>query len=155
MKGPLGFLLNYADTIPLWEEPHYLNRDFLKVLDALLKKDEAILIYPEQEMWFNYRKPRPLKRGAYFFAAKLNAPVISCFVQMEDLLQNDTKEFRKVRYTLHILDALYPDPKKSVRQNSIEMCQKDWELKKAAYEAAYNKPLSYDFTAHDIAGWIQ
>ena len=154
MKGPLGFLLNYADTIPLWEDPHYLNRDFLKVLDGLLKKKEAILIYPEQEMWFNYRKPRPLKRGAYFFAAKLNAPVISCFVQMEDLLQNDTKEFRKVRYTLHVLDTLYPDPQKSVRQNSIEMCRMDQELKKAAYEAAYGKSLSYEFASHDIAGWI-
>lgn len=155
MKGPLGFLLNYADTIPLWEEPRYLNRDFLQVLDGLLKQDQAILIYPEQEMWFNYRKPRPLKRGAYYFAAKLGAPVICCFVQMEDLPENDTKEFRKVRYTLHILDTLYPDPQKSVRQNSLDMCQRDMELKKAAYEAAYGKSLTYEFDPQDIAGWIQ
>ena len=155
MKGPLGFLLNYADTIPLWEDPRYLNGAFLNVLGGLLEKDEAILIYPEQEMWFNYRKPRPLKRGAYYFAAKLNAPVICCFVRMEDLDKKDTKEFRKVRYTLHVLDTLYPDPNKSVRQNSFEMCQRDLELKKAAYEAAYQKELSYDFSAHDIAGWIR
>jgi len=155
MKGPLGFLLNYADTIPLWEDPRYLNGEFLDVLGGLLKQDEAILIYPEQEMWFNYRKPRPLKRGAYYFAAKLNTPVVCCFVQMEDLPKKDTDEFRKVRYTLHVLDTLYPDSEKSVRQNSFEMCKRDLELKKAAYEAAYQKELSYDFSSHDIAGWIQ
>ena len=104
-------------------------------------------------MWFNYRKPRPMKRGAYYFAAKLQAPVVCCFVEMVELPQQDTDEFCKIQYILHVLDTLYPDPDKSVRQNSVELCQKDQALKNAAYEKAYGKPLSYAFDPHDIAGW--
>lgn len=154
MPGPIGWLVRYADTIPLWEEPRYLSHDFLDVLGELLQNNEPVLIYPEQEMWFNYRKPRPLKRGAYLFAAKLNAPVVCCFVEMQDLKKSDAQGFHKVRYVLHILDTLYPDPEKTPRQNSIEMCEKDYELKKAAYEKAYRRPLTYDFEAYDIAGLI-
>ena len=77
MTGVIGFLMNYADTIPLSDDFRYLAGEFLSVLKEFLENDEAVLIYPEQEMWFNYRKPRPPKRGAYHFAAKLNVPVIS------------------------------------------------------------------------------
>ncbi len=153
MTGPIGFLMNYADTIPLSDEYHYLLRQLPDILEELVKKDEFVLIYPEQEMWFNYRKPRPPRKGAYHFAAKLQVPVISCFVEMRDEKEMDTANFHKVRYTLHILDVLYPDPQKSVRKNSAALCEKDYALKKEAYERIYGKPLSYDFEPSDIAGW--
>ena len=105
-------------------------------------------------MWFNYRKPRPPKRGAYHFAAKLNAPVISCFVEMIDTPEKDTNEFFKVKYRIHILDVLYPDASLSVRDNSQSMCEKDYKLKKDVYERIYGKKLCYKFETDDIAGWI-
>ena len=154
MPGVIGFLMNYADVIPLSVSPHYMQRDFISVLSELLGRGEPVLIYPEQEMWFNYRKPRPPKRGAYHFAAKLNAPVVSCFVEMVDLDDNDTDRFKKVKYILHVLGVLYSDPNKSVRDNSIALAERDYQLKKAAYEQAYGKPLGYDFEREDIAGWL-
>ncbi len=154
MNGPIGFLMNYADTVPLLQEPHYMNREFLDILKALTDKGEAVLIYPEQEMWLNYRKPRPPKRGAYYFAAKLQIPVVCCFVEMVDEPEMDTEEFHKVKFILHILDVLYPDPAKSVKDNSTAMCRQDYALKKAAYEKAYGKPLDYTFDPTDIAGWV-
>lgn len=154
MKGPIGYLMNYGDTIPLWQEPHYLQREFTEILDGLLKKEEFVLIYPEQEMWFNYRKPRPTKRGAYYYAARLNAPLICCFVEMVEKPGMDTPEFHKLRYRLHILDVLRPEAGKSIRENSEWMRQRDNELKKAAYEKAYGKPLDYTFSPWDIAGWM-
>ena len=153
MKGVIGFLMNYADTVPLSEDKRYLTRDFVDVLKELIQNKEAILIYPEQEMWFNYRKPRPLKRGAYHFAAKLSCPVISCFVEIINLEEKENPEFYKVKYRLHILGVIYPDTGKSVKENSEEMCEKDYQLKKEAYERIYGKPLSYDFEISDIAGW--
>lgn len=154
MTGPIGFLMNYAHTIPISTDPRYLARDFLSVLkEKLIDKKEAILLYPEQEMWFNYRKPRPPKNGAYFYAAKLNTPIVSCFVEMTDLAEDDTPEFKKVQYTLHVLDVLYPDPNKSVRENTEYLGQLDYSLKKACYEQVYGKPLSYEFDSSDIAGW--
>lgn len=153
MTGPIGFLMNYADTIPLSTEHRYLLRQLPDILEELLQKGEFVLIYPEQEMWFNYRKPRPPKRGAYHFAAKLQVPVVSCFVEMRDEPEMDRENFHKVRYTLHILDVLYPDPQRSARDNSAMLCQRDYALKKEAYERIYGKPLSYDFEPWDIAGW--
>lgn len=155
MKGPIGFLMNYADTIPLTDDFRYMSHELTDILASLCKNNEFVLIYPEKEMWFNYRKPRPGLRGAYYFAAKLNVPVISCFIEMRDREEKDAEDFYKVKYTLHILPTLYPDPGKSVRENSMELCRLDYEQKKAAYEKVYGKALEYDFEPGDIAGWIK
>lgn len=154
MTGWLGFLMNYADIIPISRIPSYMSSEFEPLLKKELDGNNCVLIYPEQEMWFNYCKPRPMKRGAYYYAAKFNVPVISCFVEMQVLDELDTPEFHKVRYVMHVLQPIYPDPDKSVRDNSIAMCKKDYEQKKEAYEAAYGKTLDYGFYPSDIAGWI-
>lgn len=154
MTGIIGFIMNYANTIPISTDPRYLARDFLSVLkEKLVEKKEAVLLYPEQEMWFNYRKPRPPKNGAYFYAAKLNVPVISCFVEMIDTSENETAEFNRVKYILHVLDVLYPDSEKTVKENTESLSDMDYNLKKACYEKVYGKKLSYDFDPSDIAGW--
>lgn len=153
MTGIIGFIMNYADTIPISADPRYLARDFLSVLkERLVEKKHAVLLYPEQEMWFNYRKPRPPKNGAYFYAAKLNVPIISCFVEIIDLETDDTPEFKKVKYVLHILDILYPDPDKTTRENTEILAETDYLLKKECYEKVYGKKLTYDFEKTDIAG---
>lgn len=153
MSGILGFLMNYSDIIPITADRAYLQHDFMDILRRLIDKNEYVLIYPEQEMWFNYRKPRPLKRGAYFYAAKLGVPVISCFVEMRNLPEMDTEEFHKVKYTIHILPTIYPDPDKTVKENSLAMCETDYQQKREAYERIYGKKLDYSFEEDDIAGW--
>lgn len=154
MTGMVGFLMNYADTIPISTDPRYLAKDFLSLLkERLVDKKQAILLYPEQEMWFHYRKPRPPKNGAYFYAAKLNVPILSCFVEMVDLDEDDTAEFKKVKYILHILDVLYPDENKTARENTEMLSEMDYSLKKACYEKVYGKELTYAFQSSDIAGW--
>lgn len=153
MPGLFGFLMNYADIIPISGNVHYTQREFVDVLSELMKKNEFVLIYPEEEMWFNYRKPRPPKGGAYFFAAKLNVPIISCFVEIVDTPKDDTPEFRQVKYILHVLDVLLPDAEKSVRENTEILSERDYALKKACYETVYGKKLTYTFENSDIAGW--
>ena len=39
-----------------------MNGAFRTLMQRNLDRNRFILIYPEQEMWFNYRKPRPGKR---------------------------------------------------------------------------------------------
>lgn len=154
MTGIVGFLMNYADTIPLCKSSGYISQCLEPILERMFNKSRFILIYPEQEMWFNYRKPRPLKRGAYVFAAKNNVPVVSCFVEIRDRKKMDTAQFHKVKYIMHVLPPIYPDKDKTVRENSIEMCRIDYEQKKNAYEEAYGKKLDYKFEDSDIAGRI-
>jgi len=154
MPGLFGFLMNYADILPISPDPDYMLRHFECLLRGELEQGNPVLIYPEQEMWFNYRKPRPLKPGAYHYAAKLNVPVISCFVEITDLPEQNRKGFCKPSYTLHVLNPIYPNPEKSVKENRTAMCRQDYLQKKAAYETAYHKPLNYQFESADIAGWV-
>ena len=153
-SGFLGFLLYNADTIPITQDPHYQKNAFIPLLKRLFKRKQWVLIYPEQEMWFNYRKPRPPKRGAYYFAAKCGVPVISCFTEMTELDERDNEQFKKVRYILHVLPPIYPEKGLTVRENSLKMMERDYEQKERAYESAYGKPLSYEFSKKDIAGFV-
>ncbi|ERL65135.1 lysophospholipid acyltransferase family protein [Schleiferilactobacillus shenzhenensis] len=154
MDGWLGYLMRYADTIPVSIDIHYAGITFPELLRKRLDAGHKVLIYPEQEMWFNYRKPRPPKRGAYFYAAKLNVPIVSCFVEIADLHHPLNTEFNETQYRLHILKPIFPDPALSPRDNSFRMADQDYAQKKAAYEAAYRQPLDYRFSPSDIAGWI-
>ena len=87
-----------------------MRHDFVDLLRQVVEQKDYILIYPEQEMWFNYRKPRPCKRGAYYYASKLGVPVISCFTEVQDLDTMDDDHFKNVQYTLHILDPIFRIP---------------------------------------------
>ena len=153
MQGSLGFFMNYDDILPLGRGLNYLGKTFPQLLQTTLQQNNYILIYPEQEMWFNYRKPRPLKRGPYYYAARFNVPVISCFVEMQDLQKPDNKQFNQIRYLVHILPIIYPQARLSDRDNSYYLMQQDYQQKKAAYEAAYQQKLTYNFETADIVGW--
>ena len=154
MDGLNGFVLRNIDVIPIINEPSYMNGKFHTLMQKQLERNRFILIYPEQEMWFNYRKPRPGKRGAFLFAAQFGVPVVPCFVQMEDLPRMITPQFHDVKLILHILDPIFPDPSKTPRENSFRMCEEDYAKKKEAYERVYGRPLSYDFQPWDIAGLV-
>lgn len=153
MPGSLGFLMNYTNTIPVSKSPTYLAGTFKENLRKILSDGNIVLIYPEEEMWFNYRKIRPLKRGAYQYAAILNVPVISCFTKIIDTDILDNEEFNKTIYELNVLGYLYPDKDISPRVNSINMLNEDYNLKKRSYKETYNKSLDYTFSKDDIAGY--
>lgn len=153
MPGLNGFVLRNIDVIPLIREPSYMGGTFRTLMQKHLEQNRFILIYPEQEMWFNYRKPRPQKRGAFLFAAEYGVPVVPTFVQMLDLPALLAPGFHDVKLVLHVLDPIYPDAAKSVRQNSLDMCAADYAAKVACYEKCYGKPLDYAFDPTDIAGW--
>ena len=154
MTGPIGFLMNYADVIPISKSVHYQRSPFMDLLSDILARGEHVLIYPEAEMWFNYRKPRPSLGGAYYFAAALGVPVISCFVEMQDLPELDTDDFYKVKYTVHILDVIGVPQSGSLKDKYTAMQKRDDTLKRDAYEHIYEKPLDYTFEQSDIAGHI-
>lgn len=153
MPSFLGFLFNNIEVIPLSKSPNYIIKKFVPELKKILSKGDFILIYPEEEMWFNYRLPRPCKRGAYQFAHELDVPVISCFVKMIDTDKTDNDEFNKVKYEVSINKVIYPEAGESVKSDSRKMAEVDYEARKKAYEDAYNKKLNYAFDISDIAGW--
>lgn len=154
MDGKFGPLIRNNKTIPLSLDHNYISKNFEPTLEKLLKRKEFILIYPEEEMWFNYRKPRPTRNGAYRYAAKYNVPIIPCFTKIEDLNELDENGFRKSKYVLYIMPPIYPENNKSIRESKKELQEKDYICKTQMYEEAYGKKLDYGFSAEeDIAGW--
>ena len=154
MPGLNGFILRNIDVIPLIQDPSYMNGAFRTLMQRNLDRNRFILIYPEQEMWFNYRKPRPGKRGAFLFAAEYGVPVVPTFVEMVDLPEVVAPGFHDVKLILHVLPPIFPDPERSARENSFIMCQADYDAKVRCYEQCYGRPLSYEFSKEDIAGLI-
>ena len=153
MTGQFRFLMNNCGTIPLSKSKLYMEKKFMPAVETLLKNKDFILIYPEEQMWYNYRKPRPLKPGAYHLAAKFNVPVIPCFTEIRTRKDYDEDGFKKLKFILHIMKPIYPDPEKTLKQNKEEMQKKDYEAKINAYEDAYGKKLDYTFEQSDIAGF--
>lgn len=140
--GLYGFFFRHCNTIPLGSTLPVM-KEVLSAVDALLKRGERILIYPEQGMWWNYRKPRPLKVGAFRFAARSMAPVLPVFITMDETDRIGADGFPILAYTLTFHAPIYPDGEKSVRENAEEMCRKNYACFKETYESVYGVPLAY------------
>lgn len=140
--GFYGYLFRHCNTLPLSSNLSCL-KELMASLTVLFERGEKILIYPEQGMWYNYKKPRPLKVGAFRFAAKNNAPVLPIFITLEDTEITDSDGLFVQAYTVHILEPIFPDKSLSVKQNSIAMCRLNYELWKKTYEDFYGQKLQY------------
>ena len=141
--GLYGFFFKHCDTLPLSSNSKTMEK-FLKAVDAILKRGDFILIYPEQSLWWNYKKPKPLKNGAFKFAVKNNVPVIPVFITMEDTDRIGPDGFYKQAYTVHISEAIYPDMNISKHDRLEKMKDTNYEIWKKIYEEFYGIPLSYD-----------
>ncbi len=140
--GFYGFLMRNCNTLPLSSNRATLLK-FSKATDQLLKDGNFVLIYPEQSMWWNYRKPKPLKSGAYMFAAKNGVPVLPCFITMKDSDIMGEDGFYVQEYTIHVAPPIYPQKELSYRQNIEYMMQKNYDIWKHIYETEYQIPLEY------------
>lgn len=140
--GFYGVLMRHCNTLPLSSNFKTMEK-FIAAVDRVLEKNQFVLVYPEQGMWWNYRKPRPLQKGAFTFAARNNKPVLPVFITMEDSDVLDDDGFYVQEYTVHFCEPIYPDPNKKRAQNSCEMRDKNYEAWKSVYEQTYGEKLTY------------
>lgn len=139
---PFGLFMRHCNTLPLSSQLPTMKK-FLKAVSVLLSRGETILIYPEQGMWWNYRKPRPMQDGAFALAVRNKAPVVPIFITMEDSDVIDGDGFPVQEFTLHILPAIYPDPSLSPTEAKAKMKAENYEAWVGVYEEFYGKPLVY------------
>ena len=140
--GFYGVLMRHCNTLPLSSNFKTMEK-FIAAVDRVLEKNQFVLVYPEQGMWWNYRKPRPLQKGAFTFAARNNKPVLPVFITMEDSDVLDDDGFYVQEYTVHFCEPIYPDPNKKRAQNACEMRDKNYEAWKSVYEQTYGEKLTY------------
>ena len=140
--GFYGFLFRHGNTLPLSSNQETMKK-FMKAVDTILKSGDIILIYPEQSLWWNYKKPKPLKQGAFRIAARNNVPVVPIFITMEDSTIIGEDGFAIQEYTVNIGKPIYPENVLTEKENTQIMKTKNFEYWQNIYENFYNVPLEY------------
>ena len=139
---PFGLIMKHCNTLPLSSRKDTMKK-FMEAVRVLLSRGETILIYPEQGMWWNYRKPKPMQDGAFTLAAKNNVPIVPIFITMEDSDVIDGDGFPVQEYTIHILPAIYPDNTLPRSETTKKMKKENYEAWVKTYEDFYGIPLVY------------
>lgn len=140
--GLFGFLMRNCNTLPLSSNRRTMI-DFMSSVNELLKRGETILVYPEQEMWWNYKKPRPYKIGGFKIAVRAGVPVVPTFITMRDDTRLDENGYPMQRHTLHIMKPIYPDQTLGEKLAAEKMMSEAYAACKAKYEEVYGVPLTY------------
>lgn len=140
--GFYGLLMRNCNTLPLSSNTKVMT-EFVQATGELLRDGDLVLFYPEQSMWWNYRKPKPLKPGAYRFAAKNHVPVLPCFITMRDSDTVGEDGFPVQIYTVHIAPPIYPDPNKTICENTHYLMTENYRVWREIYEKTYGEKLTY------------
>ena len=140
--GFYGFLFRNCNTLPLSQNKKTMY-NFLKAVDTILQRGDFILIYPEQSLWWNYRKPKPLKNGAFKFAVKNKVPVLPIFITMEDSDSYGPDGFPIQEYSIFIEKPVYPREDLPERERVRTMRNENYEVWRRIYEEFYGMPLEY------------
>ncbi len=141
--GLYGFLFRHCNTLPLSRNRRTMI-NFMTATNTLLKRGETVLIYPEQEMWWNYKKPRPYKVGGFKIAYRAGVPVLPTFITMQDdPTRVDGDGYPVQRHTLHIMPPVYPDSTLGEKKGAEKMMEEAFAACKAKYEEVYGIPLTY------------
>ncbi len=139
---PFGFMMRHCNTLPLSSQMATMKK-FTQAVKVLLERGETILIYPEQGMWWNYRKPKPMQEGAFAMAVLNKTPIVPVFITMEDTDILDGDGFFVQAYTVHILPAIYPDESLPRAERKEKMRNLNYEAWVRTYEEFYGKALVY------------
>ncbi len=140
--GFYGLLMRNCNTLPLSSNMATM-KEFMDGVVYHLEKGHLVLVYPEQSMWWNYRKPKPLKRGAFVFASKANVPVVPIFITMEDSEDLDDTGYPIQIMTIHVLKPIYPKKGNNPVRIAQEMMDANYKAWVDCYEKTYGIKLHY------------
>ena len=140
--GFYGFIFRNCDTLPLASNKKVMV-EFLKSVDEILKRGNYVIIYPEQSMWLNYKKPKYLQNGAFRFAVKNNCPILPIFICFEDSdIKDENGNFAQA-YTVNIGKPIYPKDNLKTKENIEFLKNENYNIWKNIYEDFYKTPLEY------------
>ena len=132
-----GHIVRHGGMLPFspnLEATRNLNAE----IERLLKAGKIVNFYPEQALWTNYQKPRPMKDGEFHYAIKHNVPILPIFCTF----QKDKKGHMH-RLRINILPAIYADENLAKKAKLADMKERASEAWRACYETAYAKTLEY------------
>lgn len=136
MKGRFGDLMRAGGMLPLGTDLA-TNKAFLGAVRHYLANGKRILFYPEQAMWWNYEKPRPMKDGAFDIAVRNGVPVVPLFVTFRHSGLFDDNGIEHKYLTLHIMPPIYPDKASGFRSEIARMKAENERLCREKYKEVY------------------
>lgn len=140
--GLYGFFFKNCDTLPLSSNKKTMVK-FMRAVDEILGRKDFILVYPEQSLWWNYRKPKPLKDGAFKLAVRNNVPVIPIFITMNDSEIIGDDGFPVQEYIVNIEKPIYQNNELAEKEIVEDLKNRNYEIWKNIYEEFYKIPLEY------------
>jgi 1-acyl-sn-glycerol-3-phosphate acyltransferase len=127
----IGRFVPYLGGLPL---PSDLGatRNFMKATDYLVKKNKAIVIYPEAHLWPYYTKIRPFLATSFHYPVKYHTPTY-CFTNTYHQRKNN----KKVKIITYIDGPFYP-------QAGLDDIQAREDLRQKVYQAMTSRALTSD-----------
>ncbi len=154
IDGNIGFILRYADTVPLIKSSESLSEKFFRDAVSMLDRGGNLLMYPEISRWFNYRRPREAQLDAYLIAAEASVPILPTFTELRDISGFDSYGFGRYKMVLHVMPPIYPDLRLSSYENAAAMRDMDMRLKRECYRSVYGFDTDSEFIPErDVAGY--
>lgn len=145
--GKIGLYFKYDNTLPLSQLPETMEI-FEEAVETILEKGDFIIVCPEQSMWLNYKKPKPLKYGAFKWATLNNVPVIPTFITLRDKNSIEGDEAVEQAYNINIGEPIYPDNALLPKENIRRMRDLNYSFCKSIYENYYGAPVKYRTIQH-------
>ncbi len=156
MAGAFGFLMKNCNTHPYIPLASYVTKKFMPSVGRILGTSGMLLVYPEAEMWYNFKRPRKPRDGAYHIASSFGVPILPTFTELITLDgERDENGFLPIRRVLHVLPPIFPKTGASVQESRAHMRDIDYRLKRGTYEQIYNTDINAPFCIErDIAGIV-
>ena len=132
-----GWVVRHGGMLPFSADlnaARHLNAE----IGRLLECGKIVNFYPEQALWFNFQKPRPMKDGAFHYAVKHGVPVLPIFCTFQKSARG---RMRKLR--IHILPAICADQTLPRRERLDKMKTEAEAAWRNCYERVYGMPLTY------------
>lgn len=142
-KGFLGEMMRAGGMMPMSDDRSGMAK-FISAVNTRLKQGKKVLFYPEQAMWWMYKKPRPLKDGAFHFAVKNNVPVVPCFVTFTPNGKYNNENIEMQNFTLHIGKPIYAPDNLDMKEKISYYKAENFKVWKNIYEEFYGIKLEYD-----------
>ena len=125
----------------------------MRAVDEILGRKDFILVYPEQSLWWNYRKPKPLKDGAFKLAVRNNVPVIPIFITMNDSEIIGDDGFPVKEYIVNIEKPIYQNNELAEKEIVEDLKNRNYEIWKNIYEEFYKITLEYTTKIEENILW--
>jgi len=136
-NGLIGKIMRGAGVMPL-SSNFTAMKNLCRAVEHHLSKRSYVLFYPEEALWWMYKKPRPHQNGAYYFAVQNNVPIVPMYLTFEK------KGRRHSKTTMHVMKPIYPRAELSRKQNEDFLKIENTNAYRKKYEEVYGRKLVYD-----------